>query len=214
MERRDSDGIQQLLYFDREDAIQLLFALEEKYKVQYWLDAIGKTKQFQNHSSIEKLEHDFNIEIGVCKTGFPFEHTIGCQMEPFLPIPIRETKNGYLQELPMGGIPLLSLGGVYSRTGEIISGRLAFTTWVLRGTTKFDFRKRIEHYDRILAVAQNLGAKRVKMALVGPSAWRKSYSGAPLVFQTGMAKSARLILSEENKAGGRVAGDGKTTHDE
>lgn len=203
-ENGDFSGYQQQFYMDTEDSVRVLTALESSSEVKYWrLNLQSTDRTFPSYSNIDELTTV--LPVGVSKTGGLYESTVGVQLPPFLSIPVRtleiRPRHGsqqtvYMQELPKAGMPLLSWGGWCEKTGEIISGRLTFTTWIDTPQGRLDFRNRLEHYHRVLLLAKNQGAREIKGWLIGPSAWKKYQNGVPLVYKTGLTAAARFSAAD------------------
>ncbi|MCZ7644725.1 MAG: hypothetical protein M5U26_05470 [Planctomycetota bacterium] len=188
---RDYAGVQQCFFLDREDLLNILRKLDEDRTVRYWiLNEPSVSGEFSCFPSSQALDEEFYL--GVSKFGTPFDFTFGIQMEPFLEIPQREVAGKSTQDLPSAGVPLVSPGGLYEKTGELISGTIAFTTWMKNKGAKFDFRNRLSHYHDFIQISERFGGKKHKAYLIGASAWRQYEKGIPLVFQTGLKEPARF----------------------
>src|ERR1700742_4438052 len=158
----------QPIFMAKMDCRELFLQLDH-LSPRYWI--MGETPadgQFSHYRKSEEIDNQYPL--GQSTFGTPFDLTIGIQLEPYLDIPKLQTPHGLRLLLPMAGVPLISTGGEF-RTGEVVSGRVAFSMRCQYEGKKFTFANRLEHYDKIIRTFKECGATNYENYLVGFEAW-------------------------------------------
>jgi len=179
----NAKGLDQWILFDRNDYLELFKALDKRGGVRYWLGDVSADGNFEFYRSVKELDAD--VHVGISPGGQWGYPNIGIEFEPYEQIPKVGVNSGFMLKFHRAGIPVLSLGGEFEKTGEIVSGRLVFSIRFEFDGVWHDFYNKLTNYEAILNLAEELGAVRKEKYLIGPSAWGAYLTGARLVLQTG-----------------------------
>jgi hypothetical protein len=177
-----SDGVQQLIYFAPADAEQFLRALREKHEFRIAVNEAVTKEGVEWHDDVAGLWARVRFGYSVSGDLWP---RLWLQFPPFMPVSVEHVGGRFRGRFVPAGAIEFSTGGLYEKTGEIVSGRIAFTLWLREGGKTTSFRDRSWGYEAMLSAAQALGAHRYKSFLVGPAAWELFKGGAVLIQLSG-----------------------------
>lgn len=177
------DGLQQLVYFHKDDTFALLEGIERLHRVRYFVYTLYEQSELRTYDRYADLGLDFAL--GTSRWGAPFDLVLEIQFPPFVPIPMKAHPKGFTPDSLKSGSVSFWPGGIYDRTGELVSGSLAFCLLAKDGDSVLRFEDRLWGYDLLIGTAKQQGARRYRDYLIGPHAWNLFEDGVPLVHIAG-----------------------------